>query len=162
MAASIQSGGGFLQTKAGKAVAIGGAVVALGVCLFSVMGSLGGTGVASNRGNFVDAETGRAFAHTLVRGETMPVVSPYSGKRTGYLAEMCGWTRDGKVRSEPVPVLLNQAAGKPGPTFCPDCGRLVVANNPAAAEGMTPPPTESEYRAGGKGRAGEQPSARDR
>lgn len=78
---------------------------------------------------------------------TYPVKCPDTGKETGYEAELCYWTKDGHPKDEPIPVLLNKYKGDPGPTFCPDCGRLVVYHNPLAVEGHTPPPTEEEYRA---------------
>ena len=61
-----------------------------------------------------------------------PVKSPHSGKETGYEPERCYWTADGKPKPEPTYVLLNAAVGKPGPTFCQDCKRLVVGLNPPA------------------------------
>jgi len=74
----------------------------------------------------------------------MPVLAP-SGKNTGYEAELCYWTKDGKPKETPTPVLLNIYKGIKGPTFCPDCGRLVVGHNPPAMEGAKPPPTKDEY-----------------
>ena len=67
-----------------------------------------------------------------------------------FLCEDCGprisdWTKDGKIKQDPTPVLLNEYAGKPGPTFCPDCGRRVVAHNPPPVIGAKPPPTKEEY-----------------
>lgn len=94
---------------------------------------------------FVCSETGKAFTGTPEIGEPPILISPYSGKRTGYPAELCYWTADGKVRKEPFPVLLNEQIDKAGPTFCPDCGRLVVHHNPMAEPGRTPPPTRAEY-----------------
>jgi len=40
---------------------------------------------------------------------------------------------------------MNTYIGKPEPTFCPDCGRLVVARNPVAQPGMRPPPTREQW-----------------
>jgi len=96
---------------------------------------------------FIDSETGKTFPVTLKLGMQIPVMSPYSGKATGYKAELCYWTKDGTPKTDPTAVLLNYYVGKPGPTFCPDCGRLVVFNNPVAKPGMRPPPTEAEYLA---------------
>jgi hypothetical protein len=42
-------------------------------------------------------------------------------------------------------VLINQWKNSTEPTFCPDCGRLVVGHNPPAVAGSTPPPTKEEY-----------------
>jgi hypothetical protein len=94
---------------------------------------------------FIDASSGKPFHYTIKRGDLYPVMAP-SGKKTGYPAEMCYWTADGKIKKDPTPVLLNQYVGKPGPTFCPDCGRRVVAMNPAPNPGDPPPPKKSEYR----------------
>jgi hypothetical protein len=96
---------------------------------------------------FIDAETGQVFHAKLSVGMSYPVISPDTGKPTGYEAELCFWTKDGHVKDDPTPVLLNIYRGISGPTFCPDCGRLVVAHNPMAIEGRKPPPTEADYRA---------------
>jgi hypothetical protein len=96
---------------------------------------------------FIDSVTGQTFHMKLEAGMHVPVKSPYTGENTGYMAELCYWTKDGHVKSDPTPVLMQQDLGKPGPTFCPDCGRLVVYHNPMAVEGHTPPPTQEEYMA---------------
>jgi hypothetical protein len=96
---------------------------------------------------FIDAENGKTFNVKLEAGMQIPVTSPFTGKQTGYKAELCYWTKDGQPKSEPTAVLMNFDIGKSGPTFCPDCGRLVVFHNPVARPGMRPPPTESEYLA---------------
>ena len=96
---------------------------------------------------FIDADTGYVFHSKVSIGMKYPVVSPDTGKANGYSAELCYWTKDGHVKSDPTPVLLNMYRGKSDPTFCPDCGRLVVQNNPPAVEGQRPPPTEAEYKA---------------
>jgi hypothetical protein len=95
---------------------------------------------------FICSETQKAFEHMPVPGEQIPVLSPYSGKNTGYPAEACYWTKDGQIKSDPTWVLLNETIHKPGPTFCPDCGRLVVAHNPRPKPGDKPPPTQDEYQ----------------
>ncbi|MBX3395120.1 MAG: hypothetical protein KF841_07095 [Phycisphaerae bacterium] len=79
---------------------------------------------------YICSETGKTFAHVRRSGEPSPVLSPFSKKNTGYPAEKCYWTKDGKIKDTPTYVLLNEQAGKPGPTKCPDCGRLVVPHNP--------------------------------
>ena len=100
---------------------------------------------AANERPFVCSETLKGFDHELVKGETIPIYSPYSGKNTGYPAELCYWNKDGTAKSTPTYVLLNKWIGKPGPTFCPDCGRLVTVRNPMPGPGVQPPPTEQEY-----------------
>ena len=54
-------------------------------------------------------------------------------------------TLGSEAKDKPTPVLLNQYVNKPGPTFCPDCGRLVRMHNPGPAVGVKPPPTKAEY-----------------
>jgi hypothetical protein len=99
---------------------------------------------ASAKRMFIDAETNQTFRYTLQIGSKIPVKAP-SGKETGYPADACTWTKDGKVKAEPTWVLVNDWLGKKDPTFCPDCGRLVVGHNPPAVAGATPPPTKAEY-----------------
>lgn len=93
---------------------------------------------------FVDSTNMQPFRHSLREGEAIPVTAP-SGGKTGYPAELCFWTADGQIKKDPTPVLLNSWLGKPGPTFCPDCGRLVVPHNPLPVQGMKPPPTKMEW-----------------
>ena len=50
------------------------------------------------------------------------------------------------LKPEPTWVLVNEFVGRPGPTFCPDCGRLVVGHNPAPGEGVKAPPKQAEYK----------------
>ena len=95
---------------------------------------------------YIDANTGKAFDHILEKGERVPIQTP-SGEKAGYPAEPCYWTKDGKAKTEPTWVLLNVYSKKPGPTFCPDCGRLVVGHNPPPAPGESAPPTAANYKA---------------
>ena len=90
---------------------------------------------------FIDAETGQTFKHFNAIGDSIPLMSPYTKKATAYPAEACYWTVDGGVKKDPTWVLVNERQGKPGPTFCPDCGRLVVGNNPKADPSRSAPPT---------------------
>jgi hypothetical protein len=136
---------------------VGNAQIALAVCLVVVaaagiwwlnMDSAADDLADSSRQRwFVCTETGKPFKVTLERGMQLPVVSPHSGKPTGVEAELCYWTKDGQPAQKPTPVLMNQLVGKAEPTFCPDCGRLVVGHNPRPAAGRKPPPTQSEYAA---------------
>jgi hypothetical protein len=128
-----------------------GAAMLLGV-LFIVMSfkwSFGPSSAAqlANEKMFVCSKTGKAFSVTLKAGMKIPVYSPYSGQDTGYPAEECYWTAEGTTKSKPDYVLLNSKVQKPGPTFCPVCGRLVVARNPRPRPGDKPPPTQAEYQA---------------
>ena len=134
----------------------GGKLVAVIVVLLCVAGA--GWSIWSNTGLdsatkeantplFIDAENGKTFHMELKVGMGIPVKSPFTGHMTGYRPELCYWTKDGHVKNDPTPVLMNQDIGKPGPTFCPDCGRLVVHHNPVAIEGSRPPPTKAEWDA---------------
>lgn len=136
----------FFQQPAGKAVAVGLFLIAMGTLVWVVLGSGSNPAVTSSTDRvFVCSETGKTFNYTIKVGDTIPVLSPHSNKKTGYEPERCFWTADGKAKRDPTYVLLNETVDKPGPTFCPDCKRLVVGNNPAAIAGGTPPPTEAEY-----------------
>jgi hypothetical protein len=142
----MQSVREYLDSKQGKAVSI--AVVALGLLaiVVSLRSFLGGSEAAAMSADrvFICAQTMKPFEHTLEFGERLPVKSPHSGANTGYRAELCYWTRDGRVKKEPTAVLLKASLGGKGPTFCPDCGRLVVGHNPRPKDGDAPPPIESE------------------
>ncbi len=94
---------------------------------------------------FVDSETGKSFHQALSVDLKVPCKSPDTGKMTGYPAELCYWTKDGQSKADPTAVILNETLGRPGPTFCPDCGRLVVHHNSAPAPDVRPPPTRDEY-----------------
>jgi hypothetical protein len=137
--------GDLLDRPAGKWSAIAFVVVAVGTAGYFIKESLFPSVYSQSTDRyFVDAATGKPYKHELQIGESMPVEAP-SGGKTGYPAELCYWTADGQVKSSPTPVLLNSWIGKPGPTFCPDCGRLVVANNPYPRAGGHPPPTREEW-----------------
>lgn len=138
----------FLQTRGGRATAGGLAVLAVIVMAWSVRSNLGETEAesASRDRLFMCAETGKPFRASVGPGVATPVLSPHSGKNTGYEAEYCYWTKDGKLKKDATPVLLNQYAGKKGATFCPDCRRLVTAQNPPGIPGDKAPPTEAEYK----------------
>lgn len=136
----------FLQKPSGKIVAgiiVVAGVLAAGYELFQLFGPSAGS--QATKQVFVDSKTGTSFEHTLVAGEMVPVTAP-SGGRTGYPAELCYWTPDGKPKEKPDYVLLNEATGAPGPTFCKVCHRLVVHHNPVPSEGRKAPPTEAEYQ----------------
>jgi hypothetical protein len=141
----------FLDTNVGK-IAVGALLIgAIGVAVWAFKNSFGTSSAVANANDrvFVDAKTGKPFNVDLKKGMTIPIAAP-SGGNTGYPAEMCGWTKDGKMRSEPYPVLLNSWLGKTDPTFCPDCGRLVVGHNPPPdPNNLRPPPLQSEYKAKG-------------
>jgi hypothetical protein len=136
----------FLRSTGGKIAAV--ALVLIGIVLAYVSFRANwGNGIAAINVDrmFIDAKTGKPFEHTIAMGEKFPVKAP-SGGNTGYPAEKCYWTKDGKVKKDPTPVLFNAWIGKQGPTFCPDCGRLVIGHNPYPQPGAKPPPTEAEYK----------------
>jgi hypothetical protein len=93
----------------------------------------------------VDSETGKIYTLKITRGMMIdPAVSPDTGRPTLYTPEECYWNADGSTKIAPTYVILNSLLGKPGPTFCPDCGRLVVLHNPMP--NGQPPPTLREYQ----------------
>lgn len=141
----------FFQTRAGVATAGVLLLLALGVMVW-VVRSVTTSDAEAFAGNrwFVDAQTGKPFRADLEAGMAFPIKAP-SGGNTGYPAVMCYWTKDGKIRTEPYPVLLKSWVGKSGPTFCPDCGRLVSERPRLPMPGSKPPPTEAEYRQGRRG-----------
>jgi hypothetical protein len=138
----------FFQTKQGFVVA--GVIIfaLLAGVVWLIKANFGQSSAAqlANKQEFVCSKTGKGFSVTLEAGMSIPVKSPYSGENTGYPAELCYWTADGQMKDKPDPVLMNSFVGKPEPTFCPVCKRLVVHRNPKPAPGGNPPPTEDEYR----------------
>ncbi len=146
----------FLNTRAGSALSLGLTLVAILVAGWFIISSLGGGEAADLTGSrvFMCTETGKSFNARLQDGWTVPVPSPHSGKNTGVPAEQCVWTKEGTIKSSPTYVLLNQYVGKPEPTFCPECDRLVVMRNPihgAQETNVKPPPTKAEYANRGRG-----------
>jgi len=139
----------WLDSSAGK-IAAGILVIAAAIAVFfSVRGLFGPSAevAQANQRIFIDATNGQSFPHEMRAGQIIPIRTP-AGNEAGYPAELCFWTKDGGSKDEPTPVLLNSWVGKPGPTFCPDCGRLVRPHNPRPVDGEKPPPTQTEYRPG--------------
>jgi hypothetical protein len=92
---------------------------------------------ASRTLTLIDSATGEVFSGiSTPDGAISPYENPKTGKRTLFPPEACYWTRDGKAKVEPTLVLLNDYAGKPGPTICPDCGREVFRHNPLPPEAL--------------------------
>lgn len=137
----------FLDSPAGKVVAVIFGLGALAGAIYVGVSSFSGSSDAAtaNQRMFIDAKTGQAFPHELTVGDMIPIKAP-SGGNTGYPAEQCNWTADGKPSTKITYVLMNEWVGKSGPTYCPDCKRRVIANNPPAVEGAKAPPTEAEGR----------------
>jgi hypothetical protein len=138
----------FFRTAAGKNVAIGLVVLGVAICIWSAIQNFSGDEAYNlARGRvFICAETKKPYNVELFPGMKIPYDSPHSGKPTGYPAELCYWTKDGKSKEDPTPVLLNSYTNQPEPTFCPDCGRMVVMRNPFAETGAKPPPTQAEFK----------------
>ncbi|MBC7783502.1 MAG: hypothetical protein H7144_06650 [Burkholderiales bacterium] len=118
------------------------AVYALWTSILSTFGDNEAEAAARNR-YFICSETGKSFSLTIEQNMSWPVQSPYSGKKTGYPAEPCYWTKDGQIKSTPTWVLVNHYLAKKGPTYCPECGRLVKPQNPPPLKDA-PPPTAKE------------------
>jgi hypothetical protein len=141
----------LLDTPKGKAVA--GLLIAVAVVAvyYSYRANVGASEAArmSSHRFMVCSETLKPFEITVKEGTRFPCKSPYTGRDTGYPAELCFWTRDGQIKDKPTPVLLNSQVGKPGPTFCPECGRLVISRNPPPVPGR-PPVTQDEYNRHGR------------
>ena len=154
----------FFESPTGKKFTVGGVLIALLAIFLSFRSNLGLSSAASiaNRRTFVCSKTGKSFELTLKPGMAVPVHSPYSGEDTGYPAELCYWTAGGGFSSEPHAVLMNSAIGKPEPTFCSDCGRLVVRHNPRAVEGRSAPPLKQEYSSRGRSNATDPNAMQDR
>jgi hypothetical protein len=136
----------FLNSGKGKGIAAALVVIVVAFLGYSLLARLGPDEVTAiaNKPMAICSQTGRTFRVTLERGMTFPAESPYSGSKTGYPAEACYWNADGSIRKEPYYVLLNGYVGKPGPTFCPDCQRLVYPQSVAPQPGDKPPPTKAE------------------
>jgi hypothetical protein len=136
----------LMKSRAGKIACIVISVVFLTISVAQIIAFCrSSTPDAAFYTTYVCTETGKSFRHKNQMGETLPILSPYSGKNTGIPGEACYWTADGGTKSDPTWVLLNESIGKPGPTFCPDCGRLVVGHNPRPGPDVSPPPTQQEY-----------------
>ncbi len=136
----------FFDSTPGKI--FGGLVVVGGLlaAVWALRSSLGDPNVdAANNRFFVDAETGKPFPYELKLGDEVPVLAP-SGNKTGYPAEACFWTKEGQPKTTPTYVILNESLGKSGPTFCPDCNRLVVGYNPTPGPDTKVPPTQAEFK----------------
>jgi hypothetical protein len=108
---------------------------------------------------YVCAETGKSFKYSPGENELYPVMSPNSGKKTGYPGEACYWTKDGKLKQEPTWVLRNNFKGVKGATFCPDCDRWMDPNAGTPVPGMDPPPTREEFAKQRKGKTDQEESS---
>jgi hypothetical protein len=138
----------FFNSPTGKVIVFVGISLVVGISLWLNLMPDGQSSLAadSRQRVFICTETLKSFVAEIRVGEPPIAKSPFSGKDTGVPAELCYWTREGTIKEEPTAVLMNSRIGKPEPTFCQDCGRLVVGHNPIPAEGSKPPPLKSEYK----------------
>lgn len=86
-----------------------------------------------NQQTWIDTD-GVVFQRNLTAFDDAPATGP-TGK-PAFRAELCYWTAEGGIKETPTPVLLNRHVGRPEPTYCPDCGRLVVPLNPPPVAGV--------------------------
>jgi hypothetical protein len=136
----------ILSTPAGKilAIVLTGGLIAFGFYQVSSFFK-GETPDTAFYTVYVDSETGQWFKHEKKIGDVPPIYSPFSKKNDAYAAEACYWTPDGGTKKDPDWVPLNETIQKPGPTFCPVCGRLVVGHNPEPQPNRKAPPTKAEW-----------------
>jgi hypothetical protein len=138
---------------AAAAVLVG--VVVLGYSARNHLGPSEAARLSSDR-VYICSQTGKTFRYSDKVANKYPVRSPHSGTDTGYPAQFCFWTRDGQFKAEPSYVLHNSFIGKPGPTFCPECDRLVRLDAGPVTANSVAPPTRDEYMKRRPGK-GEQP-----
>lgn len=111
-------------------------VVLIGVIVVVVWSQFRDDPITRNANSrvFVCVETGKHFSHDLEPGELEPIESPFTGRRTAWMAEACYWSKgengEWKAKKEPTYVVLKKRMGIDEKTYCPDCGREVVGHNP--------------------------------
>ncbi len=137
----------WLHTTPGRITAIAFLVIGLSGTAWSMLRYFGPDAAArySNSPLFIDSITGKTFHYQLKIGDTIPVLSPFTNRNTGYPAAFSYWSKGGKILKHPEAVLLNTWLGKTTPTFAPLSGRLVTANEKPPMPGSTPPPTKVQY-----------------
>lgn len=102
------------------------------VFIFRAFGSSNSIAEESRHRDVICSETGEVFLDFNIPIDSrFPYKNPKTGQNTLYPAECCYWNADGTAKTRPTLVLCNELIGKPGPTRCPDCGRVVVPHNPA-------------------------------
>lgn len=142
---SMEESESWTQTTTGRLVLALVCVAAVGIAAWEIRSYFhGDTPGDPNSLTYVDSESGKTFSHENTIGEMVPIVSPFTGNRTGYPGVPCYWTPDGQLKKDPTWLILNQTLGRRGPTFCPFCGRLVRPMQPIPVPGDKPPPTQQE------------------
>src|SRR5689334_20140646 len=93
----------FFQSRGGFVVAGVVGFLGLAAVIYAVKANFGTTEAESFTSDrwFIDAETGKPFHREIKAGMSIPLDAP-SGKKSGYPAEKCYWTKDGHVKSEPT------------------------------------------------------------
>jgi len=136
----------FLNSKGGQTAGIVVALLCIAFAAYMAhmfMGRSPAAAMANDR-MYICTDGKTSFSYS--RGPGDPAFPIQHDGMDAYPAEVCWWTADGQASSTPTYVLLNNFIGKPGPTFCPVCHRLVVPHNPTPGSGVRPPPTEDEYK----------------
>lgn len=137
----------WLHTSMGRTTVTAILIMALVGAAWSMMRYFGPNSAQRYSGSplFIDSVTGKTFYYQLKIGDTIPVLSPFTHRRTGYPASFSYWSKGGHILTHPEPVLLNSWLGKSGPTFAPLSGCLVTANEKPPRPGAAPPPTKAQY-----------------
>ncbi len=127
-----ESGSKSQKIKLGIALAF---FVAAGAYGWSQWSGADVTSISTDRAHLCSAGC-PAFEYTIRHGDIEPIECAHCGKKTGYQAEKCYWTKDasGKwaIKDEPTFVLLKRRVNRETDekTYCKDCGREVVGHNP--------------------------------
>lgn len=123
------------SSRRNMTLSIGMVVVAVGVLVYVVFSTMQSIANDPRRAaaytRVMDLETGEYIEKFPFTGERLvfPAKNPKTGRNSLVPVELCYWTKDGKAKMEPTPVILNQWLNKSGPTTCPDCGRPVTKGN---------------------------------
>jgi len=139
----------FLASPTGRIVGGVFLVACIGMAVYSAYSTVSADAATlmSTQRMYMDSKTGQPFPHTLTAGDATPIDAP-SGGKTGYPAEACFWTKDGKIKTDPTWVLLEEyTKAATTPTFCPDCTHRVVGLNPQPGLDDKPPQTKEQYEA---------------
>jgi len=137
----------FLASPTGRILGGVFLVACIGTAIYSAYSTVSSDAATlmSTQRMYMDSKTGQAFPHTLAMGDATPIDAP-SGGKTGFPAEACFWTKDGKIKTDPTWVLLEEYTKSPAtPTFCPDCSHRVVGLNPQPGPNDKPPQTKEQY-----------------